>query len=139
MQITETARVRDAGAITCFINEVREQGCSFYLDDFGSGYASFSYLKDLPVDYVKIDGLFIRDMLQDPASAAMVMSVTDISHFMGKKVVAEFVENQETADLLKGARVDYVQGYHVGRPLPLIDLFNQSRAAEVEPETACLD
>jgi diguanylate cyclase (GGDEF)-like protein len=133
-EITETAMVKDANAITCFINEVRERGCNFYLDDFGSGYASFSYLKDLPVDYVKIDGIFIRDIMEDHASYTMVKSVTDISHFMGKKVIAEFVENQEIADLLEEIGVDYIQGYHIGRPLPLVDALVESLESRIQSE-----
>ncbi len=94
-------------------------GCRFYLDDFGSGYASFSSLKDLPVDYVKIDGIFIKDLLSDRASQTMVKSVTEIAHFMGRQVIAEFVENQQTVDALKTIGVDFIQGYHIGRPVPL--------------------
>lgn len=122
-EITETAMLKDAHDAISFIEEIREMGCGFYLDDFGSGYASFSYLKDLPVDYVKIDGIFIKDMRTDHASKAMVTSITDIAHFMGRKVVAEFVEDAETAEALKTIGVDYIQGYHIGRPGPLEDLF----------------
>jgi len=121
-EITETVMVKDQQDAIDFIDEIRRTGCSFYLDDFGSGYASFSYLKDLPVDYVKIDGIFIRDLLDDHTSHTMVKSVTEIAHFMGKQVVAEFVEDQGTADALREIGVDYIQGYHVGRPLPLLEL-----------------
>ncbi|MEN8167211.1 MAG: EAL domain-containing protein, partial [Pseudomonadota bacterium] len=122
-EITETAMLKDAHDAITFIEEIREMGCGFYLDDFGSGYASFSYLKDLPVDYVKIDGIFIKDLRTDHASKAMVTSVTDIAHFMGRKVVAEFVEDAETAEALKKIGVDFIQGYYIGRPSPLEDLF----------------
>ena len=118
-EITETAMVSDISEAVGFIREVKETGCSFYLDDFGSGYASFSYLKDLPVDFVKIDGIFIKDLLTDPTSHAMVKAITEITHFMGKRVVAEFVQDQETAQSQKRIGVDYVQGYHVGRASPL--------------------
>ncbi|MDJ0807013.1 MAG: DUF1631 family protein [Gammaproteobacteria bacterium] len=118
-EITETAMITDSQEAVAFIKEIRETGCSFYLDDFGSGYASFSYLKEMPVDYVKIDGIFIRDLQQDKASHEMVKAITGISHFMHKQVVAEFVENQETVDLLRTIGVDYIQGYHIGRPVSL--------------------
>ena len=126
-EITETAMITDSQEAVTFIKEIREIGCSFYLDDFGSGYASFSYLKEMPVDYVKIDGIFIKDLLQDAASREMVKAVTGISHFMGKQVVAEFVENQQTANLLRKIGVDYIQGYHVGRPIPLCEVLAQER------------
>ncbi len=121
-EITETAMISDSEDAISFIKEIKQTGCSFYLDDFGSGYASFSYLKEMPVDYVKIDGIFIRDLLQDPASYEMVKAVTGISHFMNKQVVAEFVEDQQTADELRNIGVDYIQGYHIGRPVPLSQL-----------------
>jgi len=121
-EITETAMVKERQELIRFIQEVRAMGCSFYLDDFGSGYASFAYLKELPVDFVKIDGIFIRELLHDPTSLTMVKSVTEIAHFMQRRVVAEFVEDQATADVLKGVGVDFIQGYHIGRPLPLREL-----------------
>jgi diguanylate cyclase (GGDEF)-like protein len=121
-EITETAMVKDTQDVIRFIDEIRALGCRFYLDDFGSGYASFAYLKDLPVDYVKIDGIFIKGILDDPASQTMVKSVTEIAHYMQRRVVAEFVEDQPTADLLQGFGVDFIQGYHIGRPLPLKEI-----------------
>lgn len=123
-EITETAMVKDSSDAIAFIQEIKETGCSFYLDDFGSGYASFSYLKDLPVDYVKIDGMFIKGLLNDKPNHAMVKAVTEISHFMGKQVVAEFVEDEATASELKKIGVDFIQGYHVGRPEILQELFD---------------
>jgi diguanylate cyclase (GGDEF)-like protein len=126
-EITETAMVRDSQDVIRFIEEIRALGCSFYLDDFGSGYASFAYLKDLPVDYVKIDGIFVRGIFDDPASQTMVRSVTEIAHFMQRRVVAEFVEDQATADLLKEIGVDFIQGYHIGRPMPLQQMLRTDR------------
>ncbi len=123
-EITETAMITDSEDAINFIKEIKQTGCSFYLDDFGSGYASFSYLKEMPVDYVKIDGIFIRDLLQDKASHEMVKAVTSISHFMNKRVIAEFVENQATADELRKIGVDYIQGYHIGRPIPLSQIIS---------------
>jgi len=86
-----------------------------------------SYLKEMPVDYVKIDGIFIRDLLQDKTSQEMVKAVTSITHFMRKQVVAEFVEDQQTADELKRIGVDYIQGYHVGRPVPLCQIISSAQ------------
>ena len=121
-EITETAMVKDSQEVVHFIEEIRALGCSFYLDDFGSGYASFAYLKDLPVDFIKIDGIFIKELLHDPTSQTMVKSVTEIAHLMQRRVVAEFVEDQATADLLREIGVDFIQGYHIGRPLPLHEI-----------------
>ena len=98
---------------------IREMGCSFYLDDFGSGYASYSHLKNMPVDIIKIDGVFVSDMLEQKASYTMVKSVTEIAHFMNKKVVAEFVETEAILNALRKLNVDFAQGYAVGRPIPL--------------------
>jgi EAL domain-containing protein (putative c-di-GMP-specific phosphodiesterase class I) len=124
-EITETAMVKDAQDVIRFIEEIRALGCRFYLDDFGSGYASFAYLKDLPVDYVKIDGIFIKGIIHDPTSQTMVKSVTEITHFMQRQVVAEFVEDQATADLLQGMGVDFIQGYYIGRPVPLQEILSE--------------
>jgi diguanylate cyclase (GGDEF)-like protein len=129
-EITETVMVKSKQETKEFIRQIRELGCPFYLDDFGSGYASYSYLKDLPVSHVKIDGIFIKDLLVDHASHTMVKSVTEIAHFMNKKVVAEFVENQETVDALKKIGVDYFQGYHIGMPIPFGQLFSEGRLAD---------
>ena len=84
--------------------------------DFGVGYSSFSYLKDLPVDYLKIDGSFVRGITTDSVKQAIVKSMNDVAHALGKLTVAEFVEDQATFDLLRDTRVDYCQGYAVGRP-----------------------
>jgi|GEM_PF-1886336 len=122
-EITETALVTNMDTAIGFIDRLRETGCSFYLDDFGSGYASYSYLKDLPVDYIKIDGIFVKDMLQEESSRAMVRSITEIAHYMDKKVVAEFVESQELLTALRKLDVDYGQGYGIARPIPLNQIF----------------
>lgn len=118
-EITETALVTQMHRVTPFIEEIRQQGCLFLLDDFGSGYASYSYLKELPVDLVKIDGVFVKDMVTESSSFAMVNSITEVAHHMGKKVVAEYVENLETLQSLRSLGVDFGQGYAIGRPIPL--------------------
>ncbi len=127
-EITETALVKNMDSVTRHMKEVREMGCTFYLDDFGSGYASYSYLKQLPVDYIKIDGVFIRDLLEEKSSRAMVKSITEIAHFMDKKVVAEYVENDEVITVLRELNVDLAQGYGVGRPTLIDNILESARA-----------
>ncbi len=97
-------------------------GCHFALDDFGSGLSSFAYLKSLPIDYIKIDGVFVRDIVKDPVNAAMVRSINEVGQMMGKKTVAEFVEDEATLGVLRNIGVDYVQGYLLGRPRPIDEL-----------------
>lgn len=121
-EITETAVVKDIEAANLAIKDIQQIGCSFLLDDFGSGYSSFSYLKDLQVDYVKIDGIFIKDILEDESSHAMVKGITEISQMMGKKVIAEYVENDAVINVLRKLEVDFAQGYGIGRPFPLSKL-----------------
>jgi diguanylate cyclase (GGDEF)-like protein len=124
-EITETALVGDISDTAEFIDEIRQMGCNFSLDDFGTGYASFSYLKDFPVDFVKIDGIFVREILNKPADYAMINSITEIAHFMDKKVIAEFVTDAEIANALTTIGVDYGQGYHFSKPRPLHEIFSE--------------
>jgi len=121
-EITETSAVSNLTQATKFIDELKAIGCSFALDDFGCGLSSFAYLKNLQVDYLKIDGMFIRDIVDDPIDHAMVRSINEIGHVMGKKTIAEFVENDEVLDLLRSIGVDYVQGYGIEGPRPLNSL-----------------
>ena len=118
-EITETTAIADLGAAQKFMNTLRAQGCRFALDDFGSGLSSYAALRDLPVDYLKIDGSFIRNLLDDPVHLAMVRSINDIGHVMGKQTVAEYVQDQATADQLSALGVDYAQGFGIGKPAPL--------------------
>lgn len=118
-EVTETAAIADIVHATRFIGTLRERGCLFALDDFGSGFSSFTYLKSLPVDFVKIDGSFVRDIANDSIDLAMVKSINEIGHVMGKKTIAEFVEDENVLALLKVVGVDYAQGFEIGRPTPL--------------------
>jgi diguanylate cyclase (GGDEF)-like protein/PAS domain S-box-containing protein len=115
-EVTETAAVANLGAAIEFITALKSIGCSFALDDFGSGLSSFNYLKNLPVDYLKIDGSFIREITHDPIDRAMVQSINDIGHVMGMETIAEFVEDEGILQVLQQIGVDYVQGFAIGRP-----------------------
>ena len=117
-EITETAAVASMIRVVGLMGTLRKVGCKFSLDDFGAGMASFGYLKNLPVDYVKIDGSFIRNLHTDSISASIVRAVTDIGHQLGLKVVAEWVADAQTLEVLRAAQVDYAQGFHVHRPEP---------------------
>lgn len=121
-EITETAAITNYQSARHFIDQLKAIGCRFSLDDFGSGLSSFGYLKNLPVDYVKIDGGFVRDIIDDPIDLAMVRSINDIGQLMGKKTIAEFVENDAIKARLQQLGVDYAQGYGIARPCPLEDL-----------------
>jgi diguanylate cyclase (GGDEF)-like protein len=117
-EITETVAITDLNVAFGFITELRTLGCRFALDDFGSGLSSFTYLKKLPVDIVKIDGNFVREITTDPVDRAMVESVNRISHEMGLRTVAEFVETEAIMQCLRRLGVDFAQGYGVARPEP---------------------
>jgi diguanylate cyclase (GGDEF)-like protein len=115
-EITETAAISNLTQVSDIIRELRQLGCRFSLDDFGTGMASFDYLRSLPVDFLKIDGSFIKDIVDNPISLAMVRAVNDIAHLMGMRTIAEFVENQQIAALLRDIDIDYLQGFAFGRP-----------------------
>lgn len=121
-EITETAAIANLSAAIKFINSLKEYGCLFSLDDFGSGLSSFAYLKNLPVDYLKIDGFFVKDILDDKVDLAMVKAINEVGHVMGKKTIAEFVENEEIFNLLNELGVDYAQGYGISKPVLLTEL-----------------
>lgn len=118
-EITETVAITNITNASDFIRELKAIGCKFALDDFGVGMSSFAYLKHLDVDYVKIDGSFVKNMASDPIDKEMVRSINDIGHILGKKTVAEFCEDQACFDTLKRLGVDYVQGYYIGKPQPI--------------------
>ncbi len=128
-EITETSAIANLSEAQRFINSLKAYGCQFSLDDFGSGLSSFAYLKNLPVDNLKIDGQFVKGILDDQLDLAMVKSINDIGHVMGKTTIAEFVENDEVKALLREIGVDYGQGYGLGLPEPL-DLLLQQVSGE---------
>ncbi len=124
-EITETVAVSNLESAIHFIATLKELGCRFSLDDFGSGLSSFGYLKNLPVDYLKIDGMIVKDIIDDPIDHAMVKSINEIGHVMGMKTIAEFVENDEIKGMLRELGVDYAQGYAIGKPEPFESLIKQ--------------
>jgi diguanylate cyclase (GGDEF)-like protein/PAS domain S-box-containing protein len=115
-EITETAAISNLAIVINFMTELRKIGCTFALDDFGAGLSSFAYLKQLPVEYLKIDGAFIKNMALDDTDHAMVKAISDIGQTLGKIMVAEFVEDQQTLECLKKIGIEFAQGYHLHRP-----------------------
>ena len=119
-EITETAAIQNYAAATRFMKALKDDGFTFALDDFGSGFSSFSYLKNLPVDYLKIDGSFVQTIDESLVSYTMVESINSIGHVMGMKTIGEFVKNPEIMRKLTELGVDYGQGYHIAEPIPLL-------------------
>jgi len=109
---------------TRFIQTLKARGCRFALNDFGSGLSSFAYLKNLPVDFLKIGGVFVKSIADDPTDLAMVKSINEIGHTMGKRTIAEFADNAAILQKLKLPEigVNFAHGYHIGRPRPTIDM-----------------
>ncbi|MGQ0593638.1 MAG: EAL domain-containing protein [Gammaproteobacteria bacterium] len=123
LEMTETATVADFGAARSLMEAIRALGCSFALDDFGRGFASFFYLKELPMEYVKIDGSFVRNLLERPDDQALVRAMAQIARAFGKKTVAEHVESGEVLELLAQFDIDYAQGYYTGAPVSMTVAF----------------
>ena len=121
-EVTETAAIANLDSATHFIHSLKKLGCKFALDDFGSGLSSFAYLKNLPVDFIKIDGVFIKDLHTDPMHLALVKSINEVGHVMGKKTIAEFVENKQILKKLKSIGVDHAQGYGIAKPELMIEV-----------------
>ena len=119
LEVTETAAIENLSRATEFITRLRSQGLSFALDDFGNGFSSFAYLKTLPVDFLKIDGSFVKDMTEDPIDHALVEAVNNIGHTMGLKTIAEYVKDEATLEELVRLGVDYLQGFELYKPAPL--------------------
>jgi len=118
-EITETAAISNLDQVSQLILELKRIGCRFALDDFGSGLSSFTYLKNLPVDYLKIDGSFVHDMIDDTIDHAMVEAINQVGHIMGIGTIAECAESEEVVDMLRELGVDYAQGYAMGSPVPI--------------------
>lgn len=121
-EVTETAAITHLQKAQIFIERIRQLGCRFALDDFGSGMSSFGYLKHLPVDHLKIDGSFIRDLVDDPVNYAMVKAIQEVATTMQIQTVAEYVENDEILEQLKLIGIDYGQGHGIERPKPLTEI-----------------
>ena len=121
-EVTETTAVANLEDAADFIQEMRSIGCRFSLDDFGAGQSSYAYLKKLPVDFIKIDGAFIRNIASDDVDYALVKSITEMGHFLNKKIIAEYVSDADILEVVSDIGVDYVQGYHLGRPQLLEEL-----------------
>jgi len=126
-EVTETSAISNIDEAIKFMNALRAIGCRFSLDDFGAGLSSFGYLKVLPVDYLKIDGSFVREVTSDTVSLSMVQAICQIGKTMGLSIVAEYVGDQETKDVLQKIGVDYVQGFFIGKPVPLDEVTDRLR------------
>jgi diguanylate cyclase (GGDEF)-like protein/PAS domain S-box-containing protein len=123
-EVTETAAVADIKQARAFAQALSKVGCRFALDDFGSGYASFYYLKHLPITYLKIDGEFVKELPRSPVDQQIIGALVQVCSRIGVKTIAEFVEDQQTMDILRELGVDFAQGYHLGRPAPVSELRN---------------
>ncbi|MGH1460535.1 MAG: GGDEF/EAL domain-containing response regulator [Neptuniibacter sp.] len=121
-ELTESASLTNLAATQSMVKTLSKMGCSFSIDDFGTGFSTFSYLKSLPADTVKIDGSFVKEMKNSENDRALVRSIRDVAFTLGKAAVAEFVEDQKTLDLLKEFKVEYAQGYFLGKPQPIESL-----------------
>jgi EAL domain-containing protein (putative c-di-GMP-specific phosphodiesterase class I) len=135
-EVTETAACEQMAKAAEFIARIRQLGCQISLDDFGVGFSSFSYLKNLHVDILKIDGSFIRDIIKSRDDQLFVKALVDVARGMGIRTVAEFVETAGTVELLRRLGVDYVQGYYVGRPGKAISKFKLGTATAAEASRA---
>jgi len=127
-EITESAVISNLEAACEFIYKLKKLGCRFALDDFGSGLSSFAYLKNLPVDYLKLDGALVKDMAASKINQAMVQAINYVTHVMGIKSVAEYVENEETLEALRGISVDFAQGFGIAMPRPFMEATAGRRA-----------
>ena len=123
-EITEKAAIGNLDGVIEFVEKMQVLGVQFSLDDFGKDLSSYSYLRDLPVDYLKIDGSFVKEIKTSSSDYAVVKSINEIGHFMGKQTIAEFVEDEEVLVILKEIGVDFAQGFGVGKKIPITDLLD---------------
>ncbi len=138
-EITETAAIANLGQAEKFIRALKDIGCQFALDDFGSGFCSFTYLKHLPVDKLKIDGTFVQNLAETSVDQAMVQSMNQIAHALGKQTVAEYVETEATLQLLREYGVDYAQGNFIGVPRDaLLSLAPPAPASDTKTSSKCV-
>jgi len=121
-EITETAAIQNLRRAVDLIRELRNIGVQFALDDFGNGFSSFAYLKNLPVEYLKLDGSFVQNVVENNVDREMVRAMNGIGHVLGMKTVAEYVKDETIAETLREIGVDYGQGFDLSRPVPLTDL-----------------
>lgn len=131
-EITETSAIVNIDFASEFIRVLRAKGCRFSLDDFGTGLSSYAYIQKLPVDFIKIDGMFVRNLAKSDTDRALVQSINELAHFMGIETVAEFVENNEVLGILEEIGVDHSQGYGIRKPIPISDLLSVSAAGAPE-------
>ena len=131
-ELTESASLFNLQITQSVIKQLHQLGCSFSVDDFGSGFSSFAYLKSLPADYIKVDGSFIKNLDQDPVDQALVKSMVQVIQAIGKKAIAEYVENEAILQLLVKIGIDYVQGYHIGHPQPVEDAIKNSLKSKIQ-------
>lgn len=129
-EITESATIANLNSALEFIESFKGLGCHFSLDDFGCGLSSFSYLQNMPVDYLKIDGSFVQDLDTNEVNRAMVDAINKIGHVMGIRTICEYVGSQEVLDILKEMDVDYIQGYFAGLPMPMTDLISMTEPVD---------
>jgi len=122
-ELTESASLSNITETQKIVSNISKLGCEFSIDDFGTGFSTFNYLKQLPAESVKIDGSFVVDLATNPVDLALVKAIYEVATALGKKTVAEFVENQDTMDILAEIGVTYAQGYHLGKPTPVEELF----------------
>ncbi len=128
MEITETAAIYNIHVAKDFLRTLRRQGYEFALDDFGMGFSSFYQLKNLDIDYLKIDGSFVRNLSKDPVDRHLVLAMVHLARSLGKRTIAEFVEDAQTLEFLRSIGVDCAQGFHIGRPRPLDEILSEIRS-----------
>jgi EAL domain-containing protein (putative c-di-GMP-specific phosphodiesterase class I) len=126
-ELTETTAIGNIEAALALTKRLHHQGCRLALDDFGAGFSSFYYLKNLPFDYIKIDGDFVRGLADSPTDQLLINAIVGIAHGMGKQTIAEFVADQKTSDLLAASGVDYAQGFHIDVPKPVDEVLAAAR------------